>query len=141
MSLRGMKIGRRAGLSFSVIAFLVLSMGLLSLFEAKKMDAVAEDIRTDWLPGVLVIGDIGTSLGRTRALTLRSILLENNVDRERTVGIVRSLNKNISESLEAYEKSIQAPEERKTFENFKSAYAIYAAYQGKILDAVLSSAH
>lgn len=139
MDLRRLKVGMRAGLSFSVIAFLVLSMGLLSLFQAKKMDAAAGDIRAIWLPHIVELGEIGTSLGRSRALTLRSIILEDKVEKEETVEVVRGVNRNISKYMDEYEKTIQHPEGRKLYEGFKSSYGKYAQYQIKILDSVISS--
>lgn len=139
MSLRNMNIGSRAGLGFTIIGLLVLAMGLIALFQANKMDDATAEIRVEWLPAVQDVGEVGSGLGRTRALTLRTLIMKEGDQLKETVGLVRRINQEISAFLINYEKGIDSPDDRKLFEDFKSSYAKYLSYQERILDGVLAS--
>lgn len=139
MSLRNMNIGSRAGLGFTIIGLLVLAMGLSALFQANEMDDATAEIRVEWLPAVQDVGEIGSGLGRTRALTLRTLTMKEGDQLKETVGLVRRINQEISAFLINYEKGIDSPDDRKLFEDFKSSYAKYLSYQERILDGVLAS--
>lgn len=139
MSLRNMNIGSRAGLGFTIIGLLVLAMGLIALFQANEMDDATAEIRVKWLPAVQDVGEVGSGLGRTRALTLRTLTMKEGDQLKETVGLVRRINQEISAFLINYEKGIDSPDDRKLFEDFKSSYAKYLSYQERILDGVLAS--
>lgn len=139
MSLRNMNIGSRAGLGFTIIGLLVLAMGLIALFQANEMDDATAEIRVEWLPAVQDVGEVGSGLGRTRALTLRTLTMKEGDQLKETVGLVRRINQEISVFLINYEKGIDSPDDRKLFEDFKSSYAKYLSYQERILDGVLAS--
>lgn len=139
MSLRNMNIGSRAGLGFTIIGLLVLAMGLIALFQANKMDDATAEIRVEWLPAVQDVGEVGSGLGRTRALTLRTLTMKEGDQLKETVDLVRRINQEISAFLINYEKGIDSPDDRKLFEDFKSSYAKYLSYQERILDGVLAS--
>lgn len=139
MSLRNMNIGSRAGLGFTIIGLLVLAMGLIALFQANEMDDATAEIRDEWLPAVQDVGEIGSGLGRTRALTLRTLTMKEGDQLKETVGLVRRINQEISAFLINYEKGIDSPDDRKLFEDFKSSYAKYLSYQKRILEGVLAS--
>lgn len=139
MSLRNMNIGSRAGLGFTIIGLLVLAMGLIALFQANEMDDATAEIRAEWLPAVQDVGEIGSGLGRTRALTLRTLTMKEGDQLKETVGLVRRINQEISAFLINYEKGIDSPDDRKLFEDFKSSYAKYLSYQKRILEGVLAS--
>lgn len=137
--MRNMNIGSRAGLGFTIIGLLVLAMGLIALFQANEMDDATAEIRVEWLPAVQDVGEVGSGLGRTRALTLRTLTMKEGDQLKETVGLVRRINQEISAFLINYEKGIDSPDDRKLFEDFKSSYAKYLSYQERILDGVLAS--
>ena len=136
MNLRSLNIGSRAGLGFTVIALLVLAMGLIALLQAHKMDDATAQIRNEWLPSIETVAEVGSSLGRTRALTLRTLILQDETQLKKTVDLVRHINQEIVEYLNRYEKEIDAAEDRKLFENFRGSYAKYLSIQKQILDGV-----
>lgn len=139
MNLRNMNIGSRAGLGFTVIALLVLAMGLIALLQAQKMDDATAQIRNEWLPSVETVAEIGSVLGRTRALTLRTLVMEEEVEIRKTVELVERLNQEIVGDLNRYEKDIDTSEDRQLFESFKNSYAKYLSSQDQVLDGVVSS--
>lgn len=139
MNIRSMNIGSRAGIGFTIIALLVLVMGGIALFQAHQMDDAAAEIRNEWLPAVEAVGVVGSSLGRARALTLRTLILEEKSELNTTVDLVRSINQDVAMSLKGYEKGIDDSEDRQIFEKFKTSYEKYLSVQRQILEGVLSS--
>ncbi len=139
MNIRSMNIGSRAGIGFTIIALLVLVMGGIALFQAYQMDDAAAEIRNEWLPAVEAVGEVGSSLGRARALTLRTLILEEKSELNTTVDLVRSINQDVAMSLKGYEKEIDDSEGRQIFEKFKTSYEKYLSVQRQILEGVLSS--
>ena len=139
MNIRSMNIGSRAGIGFTIIALLVLVMGGIALFQAQQMDDAAAEIRNEWLPAVEAVGVVGSSLGRARALTLRTLILEEKSELNTTVDLVRSINQDVAMSLKGYEKEIDDSEDRQIFEKFKTSYEKYLSVQRQILEGVLSS--
>lgn len=138
MDLRSLSVGKRATAIFVLIAILILVMGLTSLFQAKKMDTATDEIRTVWLPSIISLGEVGTAIGRGRALTLRSVMLENKDDRDKTVQIVRGIRSEIKNQVEIYEKTIQTSEDRDLFNKFSASLDKYHEYQDKVLDSIQS---
>ncbi|MNJ30532.1 Methyl-accepting chemotaxis protein McpS [compost metagenome] len=136
MQLRNLKIGMRAGCTFIFLAVLVVIMGMVALFQARQMDAATDGIREDWLPAIIALGDVGTSLGRARALTLRSVLRNDASVRQRTLDLLAAVNKTLPDQLSAYEKTITLTQDRELFDHFFAQYQRYSALQAQIVTAV-----
>lgn len=92
MQFRHIKIGLRAAVMFILIGLLVALLGLVALYETRRMDSASDEIRAIWMPAVIVLGDIGRDVGRARALTMRSILEEQASAREATLAEVDGIN-------------------------------------------------
>lgn len=118
---------------FTLIALFILAVGLISLCQAKKMEAATDEIRSVWLPSMISLGNVGAQIGWVRALTLRSLIIENEAERERIFKMVDDVVLAINLQTGTYEKTIQSTEERRLFEEFSIALATYQEYQGKIL--------
>ncbi|GAB7528013.1 methyl-accepting chemotaxis protein [Pseudomonas sp. 3A(2025)] len=136
MNLRNLPVGKRAALIFLLLGALVLAMGLTALFQAKRMDTATDEVREVWLPAVLVLGDIGTNLGRARAVTLRSVLQDDPVERNKNVALVHAINQSLPKDMKAYEDTIQVPEDRALFNDFRARSERYHDVQKKTLNAI-----
>ncbi|MCO8164670.1 methyl-accepting chemotaxis protein [Pseudomonas sp. 21LCFQ010] len=133
MNLRDLKVGTRAAAIFLLLGALVLGMGVTALFQAKRMDTATDEVREVWLPAVIALGDLGTDLGRVRALTLRAILQDDSAERERTFSMIRGINDAIPKVVKSYEDTIQVPEDRALFNDFKATSDRYHQLQTKVL--------
>lgn len=138
MNLRALSIGKRAAAIFTIIAILILAVGIISLFQTKKMDLANNEIRTAWLPSMISLGDIGAQVGWIRALTLRSVMLESRAEREKIFQMVKDVNLSIGRQVESYEKTIRTEQERVLFDKFSAALSTYQEYQDQVLGANLS---
>ncbi|MBA1205127.1 methyl-accepting chemotaxis protein [Pseudomonas capeferrum] len=133
MQLRNMKIGKRAASVFTLLGGLVLVMGLLSLFETRKMDSATDEIRVTWMPAVIALGDISGNLGRARALTLRSVVVDDPDERASSLSAVEKLSQQLQADLQAYQDTIIAADDRALFERFTAARQRYLDLQQRVL--------
>lgn len=134
--LRNMKIGNRAASVFTLLAALVLSMGLLSLYETRQMDEATDEIRVTWMPAVIALSDISTNLGRARAVTLRAALDDDANERQRSLALLDGINEQLQGSLKEYEDTIIAADDRALFDTFNSAHQHYIDQQMQVLQAL-----
>ncbi|WP_110972711.1 methyl-accepting chemotaxis protein [Pseudomonas huaxiensis] len=139
MNLNKFKIGTRSILLFSIVAALVILMGAISLYQSKSMNNASDEIRSVWMPGLFELSDIGTNIGRGRALTLRAFLLESDNDRNLTLNKLKKIKESIPPSLERYRKTISTEKEKITFEKFEALYWRYQELQNKIVENIVSN--
>lgn len=133
MHFRNMKIGIRAACVFALLGMLILTMGLVALYETQQMDESTDEIRLTWMPTVMSLSAINSNLGRTRALTLRSALEENASERTRYLSTIQSIERELDEGFEAYVATIVSNEDRGLFETARSAYQHYHELQETVL--------
>ncbi|WP_110970619.1 methyl-accepting chemotaxis protein [Pseudomonas huaxiensis] len=136
MQFRHMKIGKRAASLFTLLGLLVLALGLISLYETRQMDRASAEIRVTWLPAVISLGEIGTDVNRSRAITMRSLLEEQPEVREATLHRAEEVNRGLQKNLDFYESTIIEPEDRALFVTFVNARDRYFGIQASVVEAV-----
>jgi len=132
MQLRNMKIGIRAAGMFTLLGVLVLALGLVALYETRRMDSATDEIRLTWMPAVLALGEVSSNLGRARALTLRSVLEDSSSARHATLDKIVQVNQQLENDLKAYERTIFAADDRALFDTFMGLSERYHALQQAI---------
>ncbi|MFV3314426.1 methyl-accepting chemotaxis protein [Pseudomonas sp. NY15374] len=135
MHLRNMKIGIRAASVFTLLGVLVLVMGLISLYETRRMDSATDEIRVTWMPAIIALNEVGTNLGRARAMTLRSVIEEDPAVRQTTLGRIGEINTSLEAGIKTYESTIIEKDDRALFDNFVSLSQRYHGLQKSIRDA------
>ncbi|MHA6159705.1 methyl-accepting chemotaxis protein [Pseudomonas sichuanensis] len=136
MQLRNMKIGKRAASVFALLGALVLAMGLLSLYETRQMDSATDEIRITWIPAIVALNDIGSNLGRVRALTLRTALDDDSNERARNTALLQTVNEQLQAALKDYEDTIIAADDRALFNAFNAAHLQYYSLQQEVLQDI-----
>lgn len=138
MQLRNMKIGTRAASVFTLLGVLVLVMGLLSLYETRQMDRSTDEIRDTWIPAIVALSDVGTNLGRARAITLRTALETQASARQSGMALVDSINQQLTSGIKAYEATIVAADDRALFNTFTTAERQYLDQQKQVLGLIVA---
>lgn len=136
MYLRGMKVGKRAACAFTLLGSLVLAMGLFAFYATERMDRSADDIRENWLPAVIALGDVSSNLGRMRVLTLRSVLEEQAGARQSELSLIEDIEHRVQRALQDYEGTIVTDDDRALFQALQVASRPYLQMQKAIFDAV-----
>ncbi|MEL7551479.1 methyl-accepting chemotaxis protein [Pseudomonas protegens] len=135
MNLRSLNIGKRSALIFSFIGALALIIGLTGIIQARAMNASAEEIRNDWLPGVKATGEIANNIGRIRSLSLRTFI-EHDVE---DLNTIKKLKEILSNSLSNYEKTSHSEKDRALYAQFNVEYSHYLLILDKFLASQSSS--
>ncbi|MGB9091256.1 MAG: methyl-accepting chemotaxis protein [Pseudomonas farsensis] len=133
MQLRNMKIGSRAASVFALLGVLVLTMGLLALYETKRMDSATDEIRETWVPAVITLSEISTNLGRARAVALRSAMDDDTTERDRNIALLGRVNEELKQGLKNYEQTVVGEQSRALFDTFKAAYDNYYVLQQDVV--------
>ncbi|WP_431197031.1 methyl-accepting chemotaxis protein [Pseudomonas hunanensis] len=127
-----MKIGKRATSLFTLLAALVMAMGLVALYETRQMNDATDEIRGNWLPAVIALNEITGTLAQERAATLRTAL-EQDGDDNASGNLLNSIEDAVQQDLKDYEKTIFDAEDRSLFNAFITARQQYTQQQQEVL--------
>ncbi|MGC9742791.1 methyl-accepting chemotaxis protein [Pseudomonas sp. P1B16] len=136
MQLRNMKIGIRAASVFALLGVLVLAMGMIALYETRQMDEATDEIRVTWMPAVVALSEISSNLGRARAITLRAALEETDLERARSLDMLKSINAQLKDGLKDYDNTIVATDDRALFNRFNTAHEQYVSLQAQVISDI-----
>ncbi|WP_339469436.1 methyl-accepting chemotaxis protein [Pseudomonas capeferrum] len=136
MRLRNMKIGIRAASVFALLGVLVLAMGMIALYETRQMDEATDEIRVTWMPAVVALSEISSNLGRARAITLRAALEETDLERARSLDMLKSINAQLKDGLKDYDNTIVATDDRALFNRFNTAHEQYVSLQAQVISDI-----
>ncbi|MFP3996607.1 methyl-accepting chemotaxis protein [Pseudomonas capeferrum] len=136
MQLRNMKIGIRAASVFALLGVLVLAMGMIALYETRQMDEATDEIRVTWMPAVVALSEISSNLGRARAVTLRAALEETDLERARSLDMLKSINAQLKDGLKDYDNTIVATDDRALFNRFNTAHEQYVSLQAQVISDI-----
>lgn len=137
MNLNNVTIGTRSVLLFSIIAALVALMGGISLYQSNNMNDASDEIRSVWMPGLLELSEIGTDIGRGRALTLRAFLLRNEEDKALTLSKLAEIRAAMPEALNRYRLTINSNKDKIAFDEFEKYFTRYQALQDEIVQNII----
>ncbi|WP_432214408.1 methyl-accepting chemotaxis protein [Pseudomonas mosselii] len=127
-----MKIGKRATSLFTLLAGLVLTMGLVTLYETRQMSNATDEIRGNWLPALIALNEIGGTLAQERAATLRAAL-EEDTGENASINLLNSIEEAIQQDLKGYEKTISDAQDRSLFNALLTARQHYIQQQQLVL--------
>ena len=135
MSIRNLSVSTRSALGFGLIGVIVLVLGLFSLNQMKEMRQEAAEVDQKWLPSILSLGDLNTAILRIRALTMRTMIVDGEAFSSANQSLTKLLGE-LGELNTTYSKRVDTPEEKATYEQFKSALSQYFSEQQKIVTLV-----
>lgn len=73
-----MKIALRSACGFGLVGLLVVLLGLFSLSQMRDMASQSDEVDKNWLPSILALGDLQTTMSEIRVATYRVMLLDNS---------------------------------------------------------------
>jgi methyl-accepting chemotaxis protein len=124
--IENLKIGTRAAIAFGTLLLLVLSLGALSLINARSMDASSVDISENWLPAIRYIGEMKYLQAQIRAVTVGRLANSKDADTfAKNLEHIAEYRKEYDEVAKKYEKTITGPEEANLYEKVRNAVGIY----------------
>ncbi|MEX5583034.1 methyl-accepting chemotaxis protein [Pseudomonas lurida] len=133
MSLRKMKIALRSAFGFGLVGLLVVLLGLFSLSQMRDMANQSDEVDKKWLPSILALGDLQTTMSEIRVATYRVMLLDSAEQVKASQRAFSQLREKIQADNALYTSKLAVDAERVTFERFKAVQAQYLQTQQQVL--------
>ncbi len=123
MFLRRIKIAPRALLSFSLVALLVVLLGLFALFEMRIIRAATVDLAENSLPGYRVLGVLNEKMLRIRVTAYRIVVDREPAALRDAVARLDELSGQLRDARSQYEALISSDSERAQYQSMDTALA------------------
>ena len=134
MSIRRLNISSRSAAGFGLIGLMVLALGLFALKQMAEMRKESSDVDQNWLPSIVSLASLNSGMQRTRALTMRMVMLTSDEARAATAGVLGKLVDDVNLTKAEYEKLLTTADEKAAYERFKTTQALYMVEQRKVVE-------
>ena len=125
-ALRQLRIGTRLSLVFAAILLLLTLLGGFGMYQMSRANFYANDLGTNCLPSVKVLGDIRASFNDARRISLRELLEPTAearlVQQKRHDDIVQT---KLPKLFSVYEPMISSPQEKQLYETIRARWDAY----------------
>ena len=128
-----LKISTRLAATFALMVAIILALCTVALMKMSTMWAVTEDITTNRLPSVQVLGAMNTATSELRITEFKHVL---NTEDAAMTSIEQRMAKALAtfeSNHQAYIKLISSDEERKLYESFAADWKRYLDIHGQIM--------
>ncbi len=125
MSLRNMRIGLRASLSFAVLASLLVIVGLFGLGQMAKLRESALVIEESWMPSIENIHDSAAFVASIRLEALRMATTDESRIRDSSKSLLTRHRSELQTLLERHETLLSNDDEREMLTQVKTNVASY----------------
>ena len=139
MSLRSIGIATRATLGFSLIALLVLFLGLMSLRQMADLDKNAVEISQKWLKSTRLLGELTDTTTRFRTMGYFIQINRSQADIDKAEARLTELSRQARDLLAGYAPTISSTQEQSLYSNFAQVLNGYLDAQDRLRAA--SAAH
>lgn len=131
MSLRSLKLGSRALLSFGLICLLLVGLGLLSLSKLNQVHTAATELETDWLPSIEQGASIQSDTYKLRLATLH-VAADGAANIAHSLDALPALQSALNQRLEKYAPLVSSPEEKRRYETVMQNAQAYMEQISKV---------
>lgn len=135
MSVRNINIAPRAFISFSLIAALVVLLGVFALMRMSQIYNASTTMATNWLPSIGYLGDISESTLRLRITSLRVAMNRDAATLTDTYKRLGELSDKLKDQQGKYAALIDTATEKTEYDTFKGVLAEYLQLQAQLVDA------
>ncbi|AXI60381.1 methyl-accepting chemotaxis protein [Pseudomonas kribbensis] len=136
MSIRNLRIGLRASLSFAVLAGLLMVVGLFGLGQMKALRESAAVIEESWMPSIESIHDAAANIASIRLESLRLITSTQAAVRERSKGILTAQRQELLKRLDDHKVLLANDQERAMLEGLGADTAKYLSILDQIIKQI-----
>ena len=136
MSLRNMRIGLRASLSFGVLASLLVIVGLFGLGQMAKLRESALVIEGSWMPSIENIHDSAAYVASIRLEALRLATTDESRVRDNSKGLISRQRTELQTLLDHHETLLSSDQERELLKQVKANVNTYLTIVGQMIALV-----
>jgi len=136
MSLRNMRIGLRASLSFGVLAAMLVIVGLFGLGQMAKLRESALIIEASWMPSIENIHDAAACIASIRLESMRMATTDESRIRDNSKNLIASQRKALKTLLEHHESLLSGDEERAMLKQLNVKVNTYDSIVSQLVERV-----
>ncbi|GAB5336525.1 methyl-accepting chemotaxis protein [Pseudomonas fluorescens] len=136
MSLRNMRIGLRASLSFGVLAAMLVIVGLFGLGQMAKLRESALIIEASWMPSIENIHDAAACIASIRLESMRMATTDESRIRDNSKNLIASQRKALKTLLEHHESLLSGDEERAMLKQLNVNVNTYDSIVSQLVERV-----
>ncbi|GLX12984.1 chemotaxis transducer [Pseudomonas straminea] len=137
MALRNLKIGVRAGACFAALATLLVVLGIITFEQMKRMDSMSDGIEAKWFPSTLALNELGMSVMRVRALTLRFYALDSDEARRAALPALDSAKADLARAQNDYTPLVDSDSERVLVQQLLGVKDRYLQHQRDVVEQLM----
>ena len=136
MSLRNMRIGLRASLSFGVLASLLVIVGMFGLGQMAKLRQSALVIEQSWMPSIENIHDSAAFVASIRLEALRLATTDESRIRDNSKALITRQRSELQTLLDHHKTLLSSDEERQMLKQLEGNVDAYLALVEQIVTLV-----
>ena len=125
LAMKNWTIGRLVFTGFALLLVLMLGIGVFAHRNLRQIDANADRITDDCLPGIATIGEIEALNRANYQLTLMSSLTSDPDERAKIEARTKANSERMAGLYSQYEATIHRPEDRAMFDRMKATRLTY----------------
>ncbi|MDB5364358.1 MAG: methyl-accepting chemotaxis protein [Rhodospirillales bacterium] len=129
-----LRIQTKVTIAFAVVLLFTVALGLFGLHRLAAVNAVAAEIRDNSLPATGYLGKVAGMSERFRIAEANLVLSPSEADRAKFVEANVTTLKARTETWTAYEKTVEAGEERQLADKAIKAWDAYLAADKKLVE-------
>jgi len=128
-----MRLSTKLILSFSILILLSTVIGLFSINRMSSINKETNELATNWLPTIKVVGELNDLLSQFRRKELLHVLITDEIAMRENETALSSLMEAINKKMKQYEPLISEPGERENYPKFQTAWNNFLAIHKQIL--------
>ena len=126
-----MKIAPKLGLGFAAVVTLMIVLGVFSLVELSKLNGVALEVGTNWLPSIRALGQLRFDASKLRRWELNYFFSGDKTDAQRNIDQTLA---EIAADEKTYEALMSSEEERRLYQGFHADWDKHLAVKDRYLE-------
>ena len=134
MSFNNLRIGFKLGLAFFVLVLMTILLGAVSFFELSKVNGATQDIATNWMPSVEVLGQMRVALFRERLTEARLASASSPQMLEDQLKLLEQRKADYLKKESEYAPLVNPGREAEGFAQYKLVRDAYWSAQAKLLN-------
>ena len=118
-------IGRKLGVSFTLIMLIILSISVFSMNSSFTLSGNTTTINNEIMPKIQMVNKVNIQTDNVLIATQKFLLSKNQTDRDHYLQEVKSIIAQVEQAAKEYQATLTTKEGEEGFEEFQSSWAVY----------------
>jgi len=129
-------VGSKILVTVSIVLVLMVFQGIFSIAQLAKVNRTTSEMKNDWLPSIKLLGEIDRNINEIRRIELANINAKTAEEHESFAKRTKAAVEKAGNLNIAYEKLPSNDNEKKQFDQAKTAITTYFAINAKVASLI-----